>query len=111
MDEDVRLRGVGPCGRGGSAGSWSLTLKPVLFIHYQRLVTHQTPTSDLHPHPAPPPIPQDSSLHLDELGPWAQLPLGSAEVEQDDRSAALGQAGTQAKAQVACSSGDHNLLP
>ena len=30
-----------------------------------------------------------SDISLDELSAWAQLPLGSAEVEQDDRNAAL----------------------
>lgn len=50
-------------------------------------------------------------ISLDELGPRGQFPLRSAEVEQDNGSTTLGQAGPQAKAQVASSSRHQNFLP
>lgn len=75
-------------------------------------ISHQTLSPNLHQQPVlPTSPPRPSSLHLDELGPWQQLPLGSSEVKQDDRSATLGQAGAQAEAQVAPAPGHQNLLP
>lgn len=86
--------------------------EPVLFLQHRATNVTSDIVSDLYPQPGAPRQPlRPSSLHLDELSPRRQLPLGSSEVKQDDRSATLGQAGTQAKAQVAPSSRHQDLLP
>lgn len=95
VDEDRRLREAEPVTMAAQLGSPGVELElkqPGLFI-LMLLVLPQILSPDLHPSLDCPP-PRPSSLHLDELSPRGQLPLGSAEVKQDDRSASLGQAGT-----------------